>query len=800
MQLPIFVTTPVARAAIALGLPFVVTGIQWLCWDAIRPYAWFFYFPTVFVSAWIGSLRAGVIAAISSALLARFFFMSPVFSLAIADPMQAINMAMFVVMGILYAYFFERFRKQLQYREQARSAEELQRSAARLRRLAEVVEQIAAVRDLRALMTIVRQAVRELTGADGATLVLLDNGYCHYADEDAIGPLWKGQRFPLETCISGWAMLHARQVVIEDIYEDPRIPHEAYRPTFVKSLSMVPVGRKQPVAAIGCYWATRHRATAEELELQQALADAMSVGLANLDLYGKMEEARRVAQQNADEARASTVRFEATFEQAAVGIALVSPDGHWLRVNRKLCEIVGYSPAELVDKTFQAITHPDDLYTDLTFMRQMLAQEIETYSLEKRYIRKDGRTIWINLTVSLVWKPDNSPDYFISVIEDIETRKSAEAALKEAKRLGRLGYWKWDLVTDTHSWSDEVYQIYGRDAALPPAVYPEVQRYFTSQSWNDLVKVVERAVRDGVGYECDAEVVRSDGSHCWVIARGEAIRAADGTIAALYGTVQDITERKKAEEEIRQLNATLERRVEERTTELEIANRELDAFAYAVSHDLRAPLRAMSGFSQALVEDYGPQLQGEAFSYLQEICQSARHMGELIDALLHLSRVTRGEVQREQIDLSALSAGISDELSLQEPGCQLVCSIEPGMSICADPRMIEMVMRNLLGNAWKYTGRAINPEVRVYHEEQDGTVWFCVADNGAGFDMQFADRLFKPFQRLHRQDEFPGIGIGLTTVQRIIHRHGGRIKAQSEPGVGTTFRFTLPEREGEAAA
>lgn len=797
MQLPSFVTTPVARAAIALGLPFVVTGIQWLFWDAIRPFAWFLYFPTVFVSAWIGSLRAGVIAAVSSALLARFFFMSPVFSLSVTDPMQAVNMAMFVAMGTLYAYFFERYRKQLQCREQARSAEELQRSAARLRRLAEVVEQIAAVRDLQALMTIVRHAVRELTSADGATLVLQDNGYCHYADEDAIGPLWKGQRFPLEACISGWAMLNASQVVIEDIYADPRIPHEAYRPTFVKSLSMVPVGRTQPVAAIGCYWATRHRATDEELELQQALADAMSVGLANLDLYGKMEESRRVAQHNADEARASTVRFEATFEQAAVGIALVSPDGHWLRVNRKLCEILGYSPNELIDKTFQDITHPDDLGADLAFMRQMLIQEIETYSLEKRYIRKDGRTIWINLTVSLVWKPDTTPDYFISVIEDIQTRKSAEAALHEAKRLGRLGYWKWDLATDTHSWSDEVYQIYGRDPALPPAVYPEVQRYFTPESWSNLVKAVERA-QNGVGYECDAEVVRSDGSHRWITARGEATRAADGTVATLYGTVQDITERKQAEEEIRQLNATLERRVEERTTELEIANRELDAFAYAVSHDLRAPLRAMSGFSQALVEDYGPQLPGEAFGYLQEIRQSARHMGELIDALLTLSRVTRGETQREQIDLSALSGGICAELSLQESERQVTCSIEPGLLLWADPRMFEMVMRNLLSNAWKYTGKTIHPQVRVYCEEQDGTVWFCVADNGAGFDMQFADRLFKPFQRLHRQDEFPGIGIGLTTVQRIIHRHGGRIKALSEPGAGTTFCFTLPGREGEA--
>ena len=238
--------------------------------------------------------------------------------------------------------------------------------------------------------------------------------------------------------------------------------------------------------------------------------------------------------------------------------------------------------------------------------------------------------------------------------------------------------------------------------------------------------------------------------------------------------------------------------MEERTTELEIANRELDAFAYAVSHDLRAPLRAMSGFSQALVEDYGPQLPGEAFGYLQEIRQSARHMGELIDALLTLSRVTRGEAQREQIDLSVLSAGICAELSLQEPERQVTCSIEPGLLLWADPRMFEMVMRNLLSNAWKYTGKTIHPQVRVYCEKQDGTVWFCVADNGAGFDMQFADRLFKPFQRLHRQDEFLGIGIGLTTVQRIIHRHGGRIKAQSEPGAGARFCFTLPGWEGEA--
>lgn len=396
-------------------------------------------------------------------------------------------------------------------------------SADRLRRLARVVESIAATRDLPSLMAVVRPAVRQLTGADGATLVLREDGHCHYADEDAIGPLWKGQRFPLETCISGWAMLHGQAVVIEDIYADPRIPHAAYRPTFVQSLSMVPVGRTHPVAAIGCYWASRHQAGEEELEMQQALADAMSIGLANIDLY-----------QN------------------------------------------------------------------------------------------------------------------------------------------------------------------------------------------------------------------------------------------------------------------LERRVAERTAELTAANMELDAFAYAVSHDLRAPLRAMSGFAQALAEDHGDRLTGEARVYLDQIGIASRKMGELIDGILVLSRSTRGELCRDAVDISALATRRLEELARAEPARRVATSVEPGLAAHGDGRMIEAALDNLLGNAWKYTARAAAPAIRVYAEERDGRRWICVADNGAGFDMAHAERLFKPFQRLHRQDEFPGLGVGLATVQRIVHRHGGELAATAAPGVGATFRFTLP--------
>lgn len=258
--------------------------------------------------------------------------------------------------------------------------------------------------------------------------------------------------------------------------------------------------------------------------------------------------------------------YDATVDQAAVGIALLSPDGRWLRVNRKLSAIVGYTPDELMRKTFQDITHPDDLNADLDQVRRMLAKEIDTYSMEKRYLCKDGSLVWVNLTVALVWKPDNTPDYFISVVEDISARKAAEVALierekqlREANRLAALGHWHWDLRTNTHIWSDEIYAFYGRDPSLAPAVYPEVQKYFTTESWNTLAVAVEQGMSTGRPYECDAEVVRPDGTHRWITARGQSIQDADGKVVALYGTVQDITVRKQAEIELKRRNEELER-------------------------------------------------------------------------------------------------------------------------------------------------------------------------------------------------------------------------------------------------
>jgi signal transduction histidine kinase len=242
-------------------------------------------------------------------------------------------------------------------------------------------------------------------------------------------------------------------------------------------------------------------------------------------------------------------------------------------------------------------------------------------------------------------------------------------------------------------------------------------------------------------------------------------------------------DRKRAEASLRATEA-----------ELRAANKELESFAYAVSHDLRAPLRAMTGFSEALIEDFGSQLKPDAQGYLEQIGDAGRHMGELIDGILHLSRATRGQLQRAWIDLSALAEKVRRELEQSEPDRRMTWSIEKGLGVWGDRRMIEVVVRNLLSNAWKYSAGATEPSIRVHAEDKRGQRFFSVTDNGAGFDMAYAEKLFQPFQRLHRSDEFPGIGIGLSTVYRIIQRHGGLIVAQGAVGKGATFQFFLPGR------
>lgn len=244
---------------------------------------------------------------------------------------------------------------------------------------------------------------------------------------------------------------------------------------------------------------------------------------------------------------------------------------------------------------------------------------------------------------------------------------------------------------------------------------------------------------------------------------------------------------------LRRLNAELEGRVTARTAELQAANRELEDLAYAVAHNLRAPLRAICGFSQILVEDHAAALDGEARNHLGQVIRASGDMGRQIDGILALLRSTRGELRRDRIDVSALATRRLNALAAAEPQRAPARQVDPGLIVCGDAAMLDVVLTQLLDNAWKFTRNRGDALIRVTAGEIDGQPGICIADNGAGFDMAYAKGLFQPFQRLHRQDEFPGIGIGLATVQRMIRRHGGSIRAEGKPGVGASFCFALPD-------
>ena len=423
----------------------------------------------------------------------------------------------------------------------------------RLYLLVEVLEQIAAVRDWPALMAIVRHAARELTGADGATLVLRDGEACHYVDEDAIGPLWRGQRFPLEHCVSGLAMQSAAPIVIPDIRLDLRVPQQAYAPTFVRALTMVPIGRRQPVGAIGCYWDRVHEATPEELRLHQTLADATITAITNIRLNQGLEAARAAAEQAAARAMENEARFRATFEQAAVGIAHLDTRGHCLRVNARLCRILGRESAELLGRPLPALDldEPDEAHA----WRRLLAGELELHRAEKPLPQ---RPLWLQLTLSLVRDAAGEPDYLIAVLEDIGQRKAAETALaRERESFRRLAQMSSDYfwATDAQHRITEVSATMLERSGLDGSRYLGLRRWELpglSAASDDWQAHQDRLAAHQPFRGLELCLQNQQGEPRWLRVDGDPLLDADGRFLGYRGVTQDITEARRAEQLLRQ--------------------------------------------------------------------------------------------------------------------------------------------------------------------------------------------------------------------------------------------------------
>ena len=495
-------------------------------------------------------------------------------------------------------------------------------------------------------------------------------------------------------------------------------------------------------------------------------------------------------------------RFRHTFDQAPIGAAIVTLDGHFQRVNAAFQRTTGYSEDELTTMTFLDITRPEEREHDAELVGRLLRGDNDELVREKRYVRKDGGNTWGLLSVRVARDDAGKPLYFLSMIVDVDDRRHAQEALqdsekslREAQRLARIGNWQWTVATDTVKWSEELFHIDGRDPDLPAPSFAEMSSCYTPESWQRLSAVVAKTLQSGESYELDLEMVRADGTTRHTSARGEATYDAGGKIVGLHGTVQDVTDRKRAEDEIRRLNAELEKRVVSRTAQLAAVTAELEAFAYSASHDLRAPLRTIDGFSAMVMEDAADAIGPEDVRHLQRVREAAQRMGRLIDDLLGLSRVARRDLIREQVDVSALAREVADELRAEHEARAVEVVIAPDMGADADPRLLRVILRNLLDNAWKFTAKHEAARVEVGVTDADGERALFVRDDGAGFDPDYAEHLFGAFQRMHTAEEFEGDGIGLAMVQRLVNRHGGTAWAESQVEQGATFFFTLPSEK-----
>jgi PAS domain S-box-containing protein len=493
----------------------------------------------------------------------------------------------------------------------------------------------------------------------------------------------------------------------------------------------------------------------------------------------------------------SEERFRQVLDSADACVWEIDADGLYTYISPSVQRLLGYTPEELVGRL-----HNHDLFPPES--REAIRGHILDSSAPKEpfqnvfseRLHKDGHRVF--LESSGLPRLDAQGGFlgYRGVAKDITDRHRAQLEiqrltdlLQESQAMAKVGGWEIDLATGCLYWTDETYRIHDTSPAKYRPTLESAVAFYAPDAVPVISAAVARSIELGCGFDHELELITAKGRKIWVRANGRPI-LEQAKVIKLVGAFQDITERKLAETLVERMNAELEQRVRERTAQLEASNQELEAFSYSVSHDLRGPLRGIDGFSGALLSDYRDRLDATGQHYLSRIRLGAQRMGQLIDDLLKLSRINRSELELGRVDLTALCRRVLDELARNSPERRVRVVIQPAMVLQADMRLMQVMLENLLGNAWKFTARCPDARIEV-GQAADGRSWF-IRDNGAGFEMAYVEKLFKAFQRLHANNDYEGTGIGLAIVQRIIHRHGGRVWAEAEPGAGATFFFSLP--------
>ena len=512
-------------------------------------------------------------------------------------------------------------------------------------------------------------------------------------------------------------------------------------------------------------------------------------------------ERRQIEQQ----LKESEEKFSKAFYQQDIAMELVDLDaGTRMDFNDKYCEITGYSRKELLNSNI----YEKNLWLNPEGQLKAADELRNTGSISEfpmDIVQKSGARKNLLLSATLL-NLEQGKNIVIATLIDVTHLKAAERALRESEARFRIVFnqqYQFMAILSPEGITLEINNLplettgfrredfIGKPFWLTPA-------WKHLPEWTSIWQQrLEKAAESVTPIRTEDVYQTAEGDTRYANSTTSAIKDSHGHLMFYLVEGADITDRRLTEKqrdgllkEVQQLNVNLELRVKQRTAELKAVNKELEAFSYSVSHDLRAPLRSIDGFSMALLEDYGNKLDEEGQDYLDRVRKSAQRMGQLIDDLLQLSRVNRDHISPKEVDLAPLAEKVIDELSSGEPDRKVDFKVGKDLTVEGDPRLLRVMLDNLIGNAWKFTAKQPQAEI-AFDRCKDNPQVFFIKDNGVGFDMKHADKLFGAFQRLHRVTDFPGTGIGLATVQRILNRHGGKVWAEAKLGEGAVFYFSL---------